>query len=348
MRFCYIQTPNNYAPNKHLIDGLREDGHTVIELSENSGGMKKYLHLAIKFLKNKDHHDAVIIGYTLPHFVPLIRFLTFKKLIFTAVASQYEANVISRNNQSPWSLMAFKWWLLDFLSFHLSSQVLLESSAQIDFIHDLFLVPRKKLVRAWIGVDEKVFFRDLSLKKYPKFTVLFRGKFLPESGIDTVIKTAKLLEGKGVEVLIIGHGLLYKTVNTLLEELHPQNLTIIQEIVPNDELREKMLPCHISLGQLAHHPRLSRTLPFKLYESLALGLPYLTGRSAGVLELLKDNETCITVEHDAPTKLAEKILYLKDNPTILAKIGEQGYNLYEEKLTSKKLAQEFIHSCFKK
>lgn len=346
MKFCYIQTPNNYAPDKHLVDGLRENGHTVVELSENSGGIKKYIRLAIKFLKSKNCHDAVIVGYTLPHFVPLIRFLTFKKLIFTAVASQYEANIISRNNESPRSLMAIKWWLIDFFSFHLSSRVLLESNAQIEFVHTLFVVPRKKLIRAWIGVDEKVFFRDPSSKKYPKFTVLFRGKFLPESGVDTVIKTAKLLEGKGVEFLIIGHGFLYKTVNTLLEELCLKNLTTIQEILPNDELREKMLSCHISLGQLARHSRLSRTLPFKLYESLALGLPYLTGRSAGVLELLKDDETCITVEHDNPTKLAEKILFLKNNPVILAKVGEQGYNLYKEKLTSKKLVEEFIQSCF--
>lgn len=346
MRFCYIQTPNNYAPDKHLIDGLRENGHTVIELSENSGGMKKYLHLAIKFLKNKDRHDAVIIGYTLPHFVPLIRFLMFKKLIFTAVASQYEASVISRNNQNPWSLRAVKSWLIDFFSFHLSSKILLESSAQVNFVHDLFIVPRKKLVRSWIGVNEKVFFRNPLIKKHQKFTVLFRGKFLPESGIDTIIRAAKLLEDNEVHFLIIGHGFLYKMVNSLVGELKPKNLSITQEILPNDELREKMLSCHISLGQLADHPRLSRTLPFKLYESLALGLPYLTGKNPAILELLKDGENCITVEPGNPTKLAEKILFLKNNQTILSEIGEQGHKLYKEKLTSKKLAQEFIKSCF--
>lgn len=346
MRFCYIQTPNNYAPDKHLIDGLRENGHMVFELSEKNTGVEKYIQLGIKFLKHKDLCDVVIVGYTFPHFVPLIRFLTLKKIVFTAVASQYEANIISRGSQKPWSLTALKWWLVDFVSFHLSSQVLLESSAQVDFIHNLFLVPRKKLIKSWTGVDEKIFFRDSSIKKYKKFTVLFRGRFLPESGIDTIIKAAKLLEEKEVYFLIIGQGFLYKTVNNLMNKLHPQNLIVIQEVLPHDELREKMLSCYVSLGQLANHSRLSRTLPFKLYESLALGLPYLTGRSAGILELLKDGDTCIAVEPNNPTELAEKILFLKNNPTTLSKIGEHGYALYKEKLTSKKLAQEFIQSCF--
>lgn len=346
MRFYYIQTKHNYAPDKRLTDGLRQNGHSVTTYSETNTGIKKYFSLAHKFLAHKEPHDTVIIGYTLPHFVPLIRLLTIKKIVFNAVATQYEANVISRNTYGSHPLMTLKWWLVDFASLHLSSKVLLESNAQIDFVHNLFFVPRKKLVRSWVSVDEDIFFRDHSIKKYSEFTVLFRGRFLPESGIDTIIKAAKILESKGVNFLIIGHGFLYRTVNKLMSELHPQNVTKIEEFLSYDELREKMLACNLSLGQLADHPRLTRTLPFKLYESLALGLPYLTGRSAGVLELVEDGETCITVVPNEPTELAEKILFLKKNPEMLTKVGKQGYLLYQEQLTSKKLAEEFITSCF--
>lgn len=347
MRFCYIQTGNNYAPDKHLIDGLRGNGHTVFELSEKSLGPKKYLHFAYKFLKNKSLYDVVVMGYTLPHFVPLARFLTLKKIFFNAVASQYEANIISRGTHQPWSLIALKWWLIDFFSFHLSSRVLLESNAQIDFVHNLFFVSKKRLWRSWTSVDEEIFFRDPSIKKYHDFTVLFRAAFLPESGIDTIIKAAKLLEDKQVNFLIIGRGFFYRVVDSLVEKLHPKNLTIVQEVLPYDELRAKMLSCHISLGQLADHQRLNRTLPFKLYESLALGLPYLTGRNAGALELLEENKTCIAVTPGNPDELAKKILFLKHTPEILISIGEQGYNLYKNKLSSKKLAQELVDSMNK-
>ncbi len=345
MKFLYVSTGDNYPPDKHLIDGLKENGHDVFELIEKGQNPGKYIRFAKRFRKERRPYDAVMVGFTLPLLVPIVRCLSLKKVIFNAISSQYEANIISRSTNSPWSLAALKWRLIDFLSFHLSSRVLVESNAQINFIHTFFLVPKKKLVRAWMGVDEDVFFRDAAIRKNQKFTVLFRGRFLPESGVLTVIETAKKLESQDIQFLIIGHGFMYREVNALMEKLKPKNIEIISERLPEKELRNRMLSCHISLGQLANHPRLLRTLPAKLFESLALGLPYLTGRNAGVLELLRENETCIAVEPDNPNDLAKNILYLRDNPKMLEKVAERGYNLYKEKLTSKKLAEEVIAEC---
>lgn len=346
MKFLYIHAGNAFPPDTHLIDGLKENEHEVFELIENEQGFSKYIYFTYRFWKQTHSYDVIIVGYSLPLLIPLVRCLSFKKIIFNAVSSQYEANIISRGTGGPWSLVALKWWLVDFMSFHLSSKVILESNAQINFIHAYFLVPKNKLVRSWMGVDEKVFFRDATIPKSQKFTVLFRGRFLPESGILTVIEAAKKLEDRDIQFRIIGHGFMYREVNALMEKLKPKNVEMISETLSTNELREKMLSCHISLGQLANHPRLLRTLPAKLYESLALGLPYLTGRNQGVLELLTEDENCIVVEPGNSDDVAKKILSLRDNPVLLQKIGEQGYLLYKEKLTAKKLAGDFIRDCF--
>ena len=332
-----------------MIDGLRENGHDVFELIEKGGrGFGKYIRFAGCFRRNKRYlRDVVIVGFTLPLLVLIVRCISRKKVVFNAASSQYEANIVSRSAGSPRSLTAFKWWIIDFISFHLSSQVLLESAAQIDFVHKLFFVPRKKLVRSWTGADEKKFFYDPNVKKNREFTALFRGRFLPESGILTVIETAKKLENNGVRFVIIGHGFMHREVNALIKRIEPKNMEMMTERIPGNALRNHMLSCHIILGQLADHPRLSRTLPCKLFESLALKLPYLTGRNAGVLELLKENETCFAVEPGNPNDLAKKILYLRDNPEMLQKVAENGYKFYKEKLTSKHLAQEVVENCFK-
>ncbi|MDE2021697.1 MAG: glycosyltransferase, partial [Patescibacteria group bacterium] len=68
----------------------------------------------------------------------------------------------------------------------------------------------------------------------------------------------------------------------------------------------------------------------------------------GVLEILKEDETCLTVKPGNADDLAEKILYLRNNPEVLRKISEQGYNLSKERLTSRKLADEFVLACFGK
>lgn len=346
MKFFFIHTGDNYPSDKHLIDGLKENGHDVFELIEKGRGVGKYIRFARLFWKEKRPYDGVIIGFTLPLLVPIVRCLSPGKIIFNALYSQYEANIVSRSADSPWSLATLKWWLIDFLSFHLSSQVLLESNAQIEFIHNLFFVPKKKLVRSWMGVDEEVFFCDTTVRKNEKFTVLFRGRFLPESGILTVIETAKKLENKNIQFLIIGHGFMYREVNALMEKLKPKNIETISGKLLGKELRSRMLSCHISLGQLANHPRLLRTLPSKLFESLALGLPYLTGRNIGMLELLREDENCLTVISDDPDDLAKKILYLKEHPEILERIAQAGYNLYKKELTSKILSREIVSALF--
>ncbi|MBI3442704.1 MAG: glycosyltransferase family 4 protein [Candidatus Sungbacteria bacterium] len=342
MKFFLIRTENSYASDKHLIDGLKENGHDVFELVEKDQNSGKYIRFATRFRKERRTYDAVIVGFALPILVPIVRCVSLKKVIFNAVYSQYEANIVSRNINSPRSLAALKWWCIDFLSFHCSSWVLVESNAQINFIRSFFLVPKRKLIRSWMGVDEKVFFRDPAIRKNRKFTILFRGRFLPESGILTVIETAKKLERKNIQFLIIGHGFLYREVNACMEKLKPKNIEMIAEKMPEKELRNRMLSCHISLGQLASHPRLLRTLPAKLFESLALGLPYLTARNAGVFELLTEDENCMAITPGDSNDLAQKITYLKEHPEILERIAQAGHDLYRKKLTSKILAKEVI------
>ena len=120
---------------------------------------------------------------------------------------------------------------------------------------------------------------------------------------------------------------------------------MISERIPSDQLRNLMLSSHISLGQLAKHPRLDRTLPCKLFETLALKLPYLTGRNKAVFEILTDGESCTTSNPGDAKDLVEKIIYLKNNPDVREKISENGYILYKKSLTSKKLAESVLNSC---
>ncbi len=337
MLISYINTKNIYPHDRHLIDGLRENGHTVLDIHENAPGIKKYSNLIKLVLEHKKKSDLLVIGFTSPIFAIIASFFS-RKIIYNAVSSQYEANVISRDVKK-YSLAALKWWVLDILSFHLPAKILLESPSQIEFIHKSFFVKKEKLIKSWTGVNEKEFFFEPQYTKEKTFTVLFRGRFLAESGIDTVIKTAKILEEKEIRFRIIGAGHLYREVNALMKNLAPKNIEMINETLPIETLREKMLQCHISLGQMANHPRLLRTLPCKLYETLALGLPYLTGRNRAVLELLTENVTCACANPGDPYDLADKILYLKNNQDTLNKIASQGFELYKNTLTSKKLAE---------
>ena len=343
MRFLYLNTENIYPQDQHLIQGLTELGHTVVEICEKGPSARFRLQKRIR--TETVPYEAIIIGFTSPLFVMYTRIANPRvKIFFNATLPQIEANIISRREYGFLFYKVIKSWLVDFLSFHLSSKVLLESQAQIDFVHRMFFVSKKKLILSYSGVNEKEFFFDPSIQKNKQFTVLFRGRFLPESGILTVIRAAKILEDSGIQFLIIGHGFMYKEFNKLMSELSPKNIRHIHDRLDIGELRNLMLSSHISLGQLANHPRLKRTLPCKLFESLALKLPYLTARNKAVFEVLSEDKTCFAVKPGNEQDLAEKIIFIKNNPHILSPVADDGYDLYIEKLTSKKLVERIIYN----
>lgn len=136
-------------------------------------------------------------------------------------------------------------------------------------------------------------------------------------------------------------------IQKLINHLQPRNFELITKFLSDEDLRSLMQKCHLSLGQLSKHPRLIRTIPHKCYESLALGLPYLTASNKGVLELLRPGETCLTCEPASAESLAQRIIWAKEHPSELAEIGKNGYRLYKEKLIAKTLTAELLrHTIF--
>ncbi|MBX4209215.1 glycosyltransferase family 4 protein [Candidatus Parcubacteria bacterium] len=347
MRFIYLNGDRLYPQDAHLIQGLRELNHEVVVVGEKKGALfyQNLIQGLKESVRNKD--DIVIIGYSFPLLAIRARFAVRNRIFFNAVSSQYEANVISRGEGGLFFTRGIKSWLVDLISFHASTKVLVESDAQREFVSRRFFISKKKLVRSFSGVDESHFFYESGVPKLSSFTVLFRGRFLPESGILTVLEAAKKLENTGIIVRIVGAGFLYREVNAAIARLQPKNLEMINETLSFDDLRTKMLECHVSLGQLADHPRLDRTLPCKLFESLALKLPYLTGRNKAAFEILEEGATCIASNPGDADDLAKKILYVRDNPEIREKIALAGYELYKAKLTSKALAREVLDACLK-
>ncbi len=325
--------------NAVYINGLIQNGNNV-----EAHGIKKsisgYFNVLRKILKIRP--DFIIVGYDSPQLVIFCRLFTRKKIVYNALCSVYERMIVARGLYSKFSLRATYYWFLDFLAVKAADFIMLETDSQISYLSKLFKISRKKLVRAWTGVDEDIFFYDPSVAKFPTFTVLFRGSLMPEAGAEYVIRAAKILEKENIKFIMLSGGLLLDKISKLVEELKPANLEFRSDLLPIEELRTTMQKCHLSLGQLSDHPRLERTIPHKAYESLAMHLPYLTASNAGILELLIAGETCITCQPADAQSVAEKILWAKNNPQELERIAQNGYQLYQEKLKSGILAKDLL------
>lgn len=340
--FYPSHTRLDYPLNSILLDGLKENGIEIIGFHIKNRGITGFLELISLYWRNSKNIDLIVVGYDSPALVIFLRFFCRKKIIYNAFLSAYERNIVSRELASHFSFKSFYYWLLDFLAVHFADLTRLESNSQCDYFKKLFKISSKKLYRNWVGVDENKFFYDPKIAKFDIFTALFRGALMPEAGIEYIIKAAKILEDKDVKFIIIGGGILLEKTQKLINELKPTNLEHITDHLPSDKLREIMQKCHLSLGQLSNHDRLIRTTPLKMFESLAMKLPYLTTPSKAVLELLTSNDTCLTCNPADSDSLAEKILWIKDNYSIAENIAENGYRLYQTRLKSHILAKNLL------
>lgn len=343
MTFLYVNVTKEILPrDKVYLDGLRKNGIEIKEYTDNSGALKKFWEIFKKHRAIRGNYDLMWVGYTAHILVPFARLISRKKIIFNALGSLYEGIIVSRGQGTPLSFRGIYCWLVDFLAFHYASLSLVESNEQKKYIARKFLVNEKKLLRAWTGADDSIFFYNPAIKKLPIFTVLFRGRFLPESGIEYALEAAKILENENINFRIIGWGMLERKVEEMIKKLGLKNVERMRNKLPWEELRVKMQECHLSLGQLSNHDRLNRTIPHKAFESIAMKIPYLTARNRGILELLTEDQTCFCCNPADAKDLAQKILELKNKPESRRQAVGNAYQLYLRELTPKILAKKVL------
>jgi glycosyltransferase involved in cell wall biosynthesis len=290
----------------------------------------------------RNDYDVMIVGYPGQIIAVFAKFLSKRKVVLDALCSLYEAEVISRNSTRIFYLRGVKIWLIDFFAYFFADMVLVETEAQKQFFIKKFFVNPKKIAVVYTGADDSIFFPDSSVKKRNRFTAVFRGRFLPEAGVDVIIKSAKILENDDIDILIIGSGLLDEKIKALISSIKPKNLLVEPKHLSFDEIRRLMLSCHVSLGQFANHERLDRTIPHKAFESLALGLPYITARAKGISEILRDGENCFMTNPADPKDLSEKIIQIKNELSAAQKIGNNELDLYKSNFTPYILAKKII------
>lgn len=342
-RILYLSyTRLDYSLNAVYINGLRQNGVEVLCFKLPSKGIGGHLK-ALSFVRDKKKDsDALIVGYDSSNLAIFLRPFYWKKIIYCAVLPVYERLVFSRGLASPRSFKGIYYWLIDILAFRFSDLIMFESNQQIEYVNKSYFVPKKKLFRAWIGVNEDNFYYDSSISKFPAFTVIFRGALMPEAGAEYVIEAAKSLEGENIRFIMQSGGMLLSKTEKIRRELNPKNLELKSDLMPYEELRILMQKCHLSLGQLSDHPRLDRTIPHKAYESLVMKLPYLTATNKGILELVKAGETCLTCEPANTRSLVDKILWAKNNSQELEKIVKNSYEFYTHNLTSQIIARKLL------
>ncbi len=185
-------------------------------------------------------------------------------------------------------------------------------------------VPEEKIivVSNWINTDEvkpvakeeNKLFEEFGIDKN-KFIAVYSGNFGAQQGADIVFETAKLLENNtDIQFVIFGGGTGFGDAKAYVAEHKPPNIII------NDYLPKERIPEIYSLGDIAlvigRKGGGISCLPSKTWSIMSCDVPVVASfdMDSDLAEILHESGAGICVEAEDAQKLADAIVYAKENP----------------------------------
>lgn len=174
--------------------------------------------------------------------------------------------------------------------------------------------------------DSHLLKRELELED--KRVIVSVGRLVHRKGQDTLVEALPAI----VERHPDAH-LLFVGVGPHLEYIHKRaiQLNVLSHISFVGRVQYSELPRFISVGEIFAMPSRSRLAGLEVeglgivyLEASACGLPVVGGISGGAPDALLEGETGFAVDGLKPREVAEKIIYLLDNPEIASAMGARG------------------------
>ncbi len=346
MKICYFGTyEENYPRNQILIRSLKKMGHAVQECHISLWGKtpdksKQLSTLLVKcklavrlasiyprlFLKYplRERPDLFFVGY-IGHLDVLFLTLFNKifgrktRIVFDAFLSLYDTVVGDRGMVKEGTVLARLLFWIDKTACQWADAVLLDTDAHRDFFAKMFHLPREKMFRVLASADPDLFIPRERKNENEPFRVLFIGKYTPLQGIEHIVEAAAILnKEKEIRFTFIGKGQVYDRIRRTVAGKKLENIEFI-EWVKYECLPKYIAQADVCLGIFADSEKACRVIPNKVFQSLAMAKPVITGRTAACAEALEDGKDAILCNPADPVDLAGKILNLKQNQ----RLGEQ-------------------------
>lgn len=342
MRILYfgINAPTKSARDVVYIDALKARGATILECVDSSPGVKKFIGLYRTHKHLRGSYDAIFVGHMSTFAVPLAWLISRKPIIFNALNPLYDGMVLEREIYKKYSLGALGILIADFLSVHCATRTLLETNVQIEFVHRMFLVAKKKLVRVFTTVDPKTYAPDPHIKKSDSFLCVLRGYLTEATGTEYIVEAARILKDTSIRFRFIVRGPSLPKIEGMIAQYGLTNIELITAFQTPEDLHRLILEGHVYLGQFSNHSRLDRTIQFKTVEAMAFGLPYITADLPSNRELLHDGVDCLLVQRADAQDIAEKILLLQKDGALRERLGSAAHALYKKELAPDVLAEQ--------
>jgi colanic acid/amylovoran biosynthesis glycosyltransferase len=178
---------------------------------------------------------------------------------------------------------------------------------------------RLEVVHVGIPVDQFTRSSAAPAQRHP--AILYIGRLVPEKGQAVLLEATALLADRGhlVEVTLAGDGTLRADLERRAEQLGIAPQVSFLGAVGQDRLRELY-----EAASIFCLPSFAEGVPVVLMEAMAMGLPVVSTRIAGIPELIEDGVGGLLVAPGRPDELADRLESLLTDPALCRELGMKG------------------------
>lgn len=198
-----------------------------------------------------------------------------------------------------------------------------------------------KMDEFWPRGKNDQLMEKLGLKK-DSFKIVHFGSLGLANGAQTIIESAKLLNNReDIEFLFVGGG---STEKDLIEEVEKSNLKNVKFLgkFPMTDVSEIVNFSDVSMISFLDIPILYTNSPNKLFDSLSAGKQIIVNSAGWTKDIAEKYHCGFYVNPNRPEELAQKVLYLKDNPELVKEMGQNARKLAETVYDKSILCKKFV------
>lgn len=171
--------------------------------------------------------------------------------------------------------------------------------------------------------------------------VAFIGTFATQYDFDLLLDAVAQIRRTDTQVLLIGKGSQADQVRQRLQGVDLQHVRWI-EWLPHDEMPLAWNAAYLTFWAMGTHDLYTGTIPAKLYEAMACGVPMVIYRHGVAADILESSGAGVIVENGGAAALATAIKDLLDQPDLRQTLADNARRYAEEHYDHVRVAQRYL------
>jgi glycosyltransferase involved in cell wall biosynthesis len=188
------------------------------------------------------------------------------------------------------------------------------------------------------GFRERLGLRD-------RFVCTYFGTMGEANDLGPVIEAGRLLEDRGedgVTFVLHGDGKRRLELERLARERGVDNVVFSDPVPDKGSVAQLAAASDVCMTIYKNLPIFYTCSPNKLFDTFAAGRPAIVNTPGWLRELVEENEAGVYARPDDAEDLADKVTFLRDNPELVQRYGENARRLAEEQFGRDLLAERAL------